>query len=159
MVSPPALVAWCLDSLTASGAGTRGLDVDLSLLTVIVPSRNRQDYLLRQIRYWAASSAYLIVVDGSTRPLDARVRSAVDNHGRMTYLHEQSSFAERLNLAAELIETPYSVMLGDDEFHLPSGLGASLSVLEPDETGTTSAPNSFMRYTLSAWRLTSSSPI
>jgi len=137
VVSPPALVAWCLDSLAASGTGARGLDVDLSLLTVVVPSRNRQDYLLRQIRYWAASSAYLIVVDGSTRPLDDRVRSAVDNHGRMTYLHEQSSFATRLNLASEHVVTPYAVMLGDDEFHLPTGLGASLSVLEenPDLVG------------------------
>ncbi|MBT4188941.1 MAG: TIGR00180 family glycosyltransferase [Gemmatimonadales bacterium] len=137
VVSPVALVAWCLDSLTAPGTGALGLDVDLSLLTVVVPSRNRQDYLLRQIRFWASSSASLIVVDGSIRPLDDRVRSAVDNHRRMTYLHEHSSFARRLNLAAALIETPYSVMLGDDEFHLPSGLGASLSVLEenPDLVG------------------------
>ncbi len=137
MVSPVALVAWCLDSLTAPGTGALGLDVDLSLLTVVVPSRNRQDYLLRQIRFWASSSASLIVVDGSIRPLDDRVRSAVDNHRRMTYLHEHSSFARRLNLAAALIETPYSVMLGDDEFHLPSGLGASLNVLEehPDLVG------------------------
>ena len=107
------------------------------MLTIVVPSRNRQDYLLRQIRFWASSSASLIVIDGSTRPLDDRVRSAVDDHRRLTYLHEQASFAERLNLAAGLIETPYSVMLGDDEFHLPSGLGASLSVLEehPDLVG------------------------
>ena len=137
MVKSPALVDWCLDSLAASGAGALGLDVDLSLLTVVVPSRNRQDYLLRQIRFWASSSASLVVVDGSTRPLDDRVRSAVDNHGRMTYLHEQSSFATRLNLASEHVVTPYAVMLGDDEFHLPSGLGASLSVLEenPDLVG------------------------
>ena len=137
MVKSPALVDWCLDSLAASGAGALGLDVDLSLLTVVVPSRNRQDYLLRQIRFWASSSASLVVVDGSTRPLDDRVRSAVDHHGRMTYLHEQSSFATRLNLASEYVVTPYAVMLGDDEFHLPSGLGASLSVLEenPDLVG------------------------
>ena len=113
MVSPPALVAWCLDSLAASDAGALGLDVDLSLLTVVVPSRNRQDYLLRQIRFWASSSASLIVVDGSVRPIDDLVRSAVANHRRLTYL------------------------LGDDEFHLPSGLGASLGVLEehPDLVG------------------------
>jgi glycosyltransferase domain-containing protein len=137
VVSPPALVAWCLDSLAASDAGALGLDVDLSLLTVVVPSRNRQDYLLRQIRFWASSSASLIVVDGSVRPIDDLVRSAVANHRRITYLHEHSSFAKRLNLAAGLIETPYSVMLGDDEFHLPSGLGASLGVLEehPDLVG------------------------
>ncbi|MEE3354492.1 MAG: TIGR00180 family glycosyltransferase [Actinomycetota bacterium] len=102
------------------------------MLTVVVPSMNRQDYLLRQIRYWASSSVSLIVVDGSTQPLDDRVRSAIGGHRRLTYLHEQSSFADRLNLASGLIETPYSVMLGDDEFHLPSGLCASLSVLEAD---------------------------
>jgi len=36
---------------------------------------------------------------------------------------------------------------------------ASLRVRLPEETGTTSAPRSFMRATLGAWRRTSSSPM
>jgi hypothetical protein len=42
--------------------------------------------------------------------------------------------ADRLRLAGGLIETPYAVMLGDDEFHLPAGLRASVETLEKDES-------------------------
>jgi hypothetical protein len=41
--------------------------------------------------------------------------------------------ADRLRLAGGLIETPYAVMLGDDEFHLPTGLSASVETLEKNE--------------------------
>jgi glycosyltransferase domain-containing protein len=128
---------WCLEALERhSGAGSE-LSGELSNLTVVVPSWQRQDYLLRQIRYWSASSASLVIVDGSRLPLPDRIRSAVEVHPRITYRHHFSSMADRLCLAGGLIESPYAVMLGDDEFHLPSGLGASLSVLEenPDLVG------------------------
>ena len=131
--SSRALIDWCLDSLTGPNSGMPDDEINLSKLTVVVPSRNRQDYLLRQLRYWYLSSARLIVVDGSTHPLGDRVRSAFDNHERMTYLHERSSLADRFNLVSGLIETPYAVMLGDDEFHVPTGLKASLDVLEENQ--------------------------
>ncbi len=96
----------------------------------MVPSRNRHDYLLRQLRYWSSSSAHLVIVDGSKSPLSDQIRSAVETHPSITYRHEASSFAERLSVAGTLIKTPYAVMLGDDEFHLPSGLRAAVGVLE-----------------------------
>ena len=100
------------------------------MLTVVVPSLDRQDYLLRQIRYWSSCSAHLVIVDGSRSPLSDQIRSAVETHPSITYRHEASSFAERLSVAGTLIKTPYAVMLGDDEFHLPSGLRAAVGVLE-----------------------------
>ena len=123
---PPTLTDWCLKSL--SGPIGRSLDpeVDLSMLTVVVPSFNRHDYLLRQIRFWASRSARLIIVDGSTLPIDGRIRSAVDAHPGMEYLHHPEGFVERVSLAAGLIETPYAGLLGDDEFHLETGLAAAL---------------------------------
>jgi len=123
------LVDWCLSSLTGPTGNRQSSEVDLSMLTVVVPSLDRQDYLLRQIRFWASSSADLIVIDGSTQPLDYRVRSAMEHHERMTYLHAQSSLSERLAMAAERIETPYTVLGADDEFHLQTGLSASLDIL------------------------------
>ncbi len=131
------LVDWCLDALSNPISDVPGTEVDLSMLTVVVPSLNRQSYLLRQIRFWSSYSARLTIVDGSNLPIDDKIKLAVDAHPRMTYLHYPTGIAERLNLASGLIDSPYAVMLGDDEFHLPTGLGASLSVLEehPDLVG------------------------
>ena len=131
------LVDWCLDALSNPISDVPGTEVDLSMLTVVVPSLNRQSYLLRQIRFWSSSSAHLVIVDGSSSPLSDRIRSAIETHSRITYRHVVSSLPDRLGLAGGLIKTPYAVMLGDDEFHLPTGLGASLSVLKenPDLVG------------------------
>lgn len=109
------------------------------MLTVVVPSLNRQAYLLRQLRYWSSSSAHLVIVDGSSSPLSDRVRLAIETHPRITYRHFASSLADRLGLAGGLVETPYAVMLGDDEFHLQTGLSASVAVLDenPDLVGCT----------------------
>src|SRR3970282_22290 len=40
-----------------------------------------------------------------------------------------------------------------------ASFSASVRVLDPEVTGTTVAPSSFMRYTLIAWRFMSSSPM
>ena len=128
-----AIEDWCLDALKRHLDTGSELSGELSDLTVVVPSWRRQDYLLRQIRYWSASSASLIIVDGSRLPLPDRIRSAVEAHPRITYWHDLSSMADRLCLAGGLIESPYAVMLGDDEFHLPAGLSASIRVLEDDQ--------------------------
>ena len=128
-----AIEDWCLDALKRHSDAGSELSGELSNLTVVVPSWQRQDYLLRQIRYWSASSASLVIVDGSGLPLPDRIRSAVEAHPRITYRHDLSSQVDRLRLAGGLIESPYAVMLGDDEFHLPAGLSASIRVLDDDQ--------------------------
>lgn len=125
-----ALEEWCLEALSDSIEDGSDSDTDLSMLTVVVPSLERQPYLMRQIRFWASKTARLVIVDGSGRPLDGRICTAIGEHPRITYVNQRSSWADRLNLASRHIETPYTVMLGDDEFHLPTGLSASLAVLE-----------------------------
>ena len=91
------LVDWCLDALSNPISDVPGTEVDLSMLTVVVPSLNRQSYLLRQIRFWSSYSARLTIVDGSNLPIDDKIKLAVDAHPRMTYLHYPTGFAERLN--------------------------------------------------------------
>ena len=128
-----AIEDWCLDALKRHSDAGSELSGELSNLTVVVPSWQRQDYLLRQIRHWSASSASLVIVDGSRLPLPDRIRSSVEAHPRITYRHEHSSFPERVAIAAEMMETPYAVMLGDDEFFLRTGLSACIDVLEHDQ--------------------------
>jgi|TARA_B100000315_G_scaffold159978_1_gene148506 hypothetical protein len=53
---------------------------------------------------------------------------------RITYRHERRPFHERLVTAGSLVSTKYAVMLGDDEFHFPSGLRTVIHELE-EESG------------------------
>ena len=123
---------WCLDGIRR----VELLSVDgdlLSDLTVVIPTWSRQDFVLRQLRFWSTSSARLIVVDGSDSALSDRVRSVVSDHPRLTYVHDRRSFADRLRIAGEQLSTKYAVMLGDDEFHLPSGLRSAVRILDEDQ--------------------------
>lgn len=128
--SPHALTDWCLEALRGSNDVMPMRNVDLSKLTIVVPSKCRQDYLLRQIRYWSATSARLIIVDGTSLPIPSQVRHEVNAHPQIEYHHIPASLSDRLHFAGRVIDTPYAVMLGDDEFHLPTGLAASIRVLE-----------------------------
>jgi glycosyltransferase domain-containing protein len=123
---------WCVDGLQR-GAPWMVDDDPLSDLTVIIPTWSRQDYVLRQFLFWSTSAVRLIVVDGSDTPLTDRVRSMVSDHPRFTYLHDPRSFAERLRYVGENLSTKYAVMLGDDEFHLPSGLRSAIRILDYEE--------------------------
>ena len=123
---------WCIDGLQRSEPWLVD-DDPLSDLTVIIPTWSRQDYVLRQFLFWSTSAVRLVVVDGSDTALPDRVRSMVSNHPRFTYVHDRRPFAERLCYAGEHLSTKYAVMLGDDEFHLPSGLRSAIRILEEEE--------------------------
>ena len=125
------VVDWCLDGLEEVSVDQVVGD-PLADLTVVVPTWERQDFVLRQLRYWAPSAARLVVVDGSDHPLPCRVRGAIDGMERITYRHERRPFHERLATAGSLVSTKYAVMLGDDEFHLLSGLRTVIRELEEE---------------------------
>ena len=102
----------------------------LSNLTVVIPSYNRQDFIIRQCAYWFGSSASIIIMDGSARPLDPITVAAITKFKNITYRHSTEDFWSRLNQAAKLIQTKYTVTCSDDECFLPSGLEDAVHFLE-----------------------------
>ena len=102
---------------------------DLSDITVVVPSFSRQNYLKRQALYWSQSNAQVLIVDGSPEAAD---RSFFDPFDNIRYLHSPTQLYDRLNQAAAAIETNFAVLLGDDEFHLFSGLWQAKKRLEEE---------------------------
>ncbi len=104
--------------------------LDLINLTVIIPSYGRQNYILRQIVYWVNTSAKILIIDGSKYPLDKEVIDELCLYENINYIHEQKSIHERLKIAANLIATPYSVLCGDDEFLIRSGVCSAIKKLE-----------------------------
>jgi glycosyltransferase domain-containing protein len=100
----------------------------LSKLTLIVPTFNRQDYALRNMRYWSNLRPVVHVLDGSQVAIpESKLVNFGDN---IHYHHLPFSVTERLKLGVDLVATEYSMLLGDDEFFIPSALEACIKELE-----------------------------
>ncbi len=100
------------------------------LLTIVIPTYNRHRLLNRALAYWAGVPVRVLVMDGGAQPLPEADQARMG--ARITYVHEPALLIQRLGRAGRLIETPFVTMIGDDEFHLHSGLGASVSALQDD---------------------------
>ncbi len=109
----------------------------LRKLTVVIPTFERQEYLLRAVLFWANSSASLIIVDGSQDSLPEEILGPISNLPNVKYIHEVSRVENRLSEAAKRINTEYAITMGDDEFHLKSGIVSAIKKLEeqPDAVG------------------------
>jgi glycosyltransferase domain-containing protein len=78
--------------------------------------------------YWSGLKATVYVIDGSPQAIP---QSKMDRlHCNINYMHAPISLYERLRCACDLIETDYCVLLGDDEFFLPSALESCILELE-----------------------------
>jgi glycosyltransferase domain-containing protein len=100
----------------------------LSKLTLVVPSYNRQDYILRNMRYWSGRGPTVHVIDGSAVAIQpVQLQGMAEN---VHYHHLPMSMYDRFRYSIDLIETDYCALLGDDEFFLPSALEACIKELE-----------------------------
>jgi glycosyltransferase domain-containing protein len=100
-------------------------------LTLVIPTYNRQRYALRNMRYWSGRSVTVHILDGSPRPISKEnLMTFGDN---VNYHHLPVTLHERFEIAVELVATEYSMMLGDDEFFIPSALESCLKELEIQE--------------------------
>ncbi len=104
----------------------------LGRLVIVTPSRNRQDFLVRQVASWGGTPVRLLLLDGSDEAVPGEARSLFDEHPNVDYRHEPVGWAERLTLAGREIDRPYAVLCGDDEFLMPAGLAAAIGSLDRD---------------------------
>lgn len=101
-----------------------------SLLTVVVCSFERPSELRQALSFLSHFRLRAIVVDGSKAALDPVWIDSIESNS-ITYVHEPSpSLLHRLSLAASLVETPYSVLMFDDEYFLPRALSRAVEFLE-----------------------------
>lgn len=110
-------------------------DENISLLhelSVVIPTFNRHEFVLRQLRYWSNTGAEVIIVDGSKEPL---AQHALNKFGfsNLIYLHAQDTFNERLKLAAKKITRTYAVHCSDDDFLLFSGIISCIKRLKSNK--------------------------
>ncbi len=81
------------------------------MITVVIPSRNRPQYLKRAIDYWGKSHWSVVIADGSTEPftelLPPNIRYFRDNG---------ESLPGRITRVLETLETEFAVLCADDDF-------------------------------------------
>jgi glycosyltransferase domain-containing protein len=102
--------------------------IDLSDLTIIIPSYNRHDYVIRNMSFWSSTNATVHVLDGSDNKLEKHI--SYNFSPNIHYHHYPVSFAERISKASALINTKYAVLLGDDDMFLKTGLRSCIDELE-----------------------------
>ena len=106
------------------------------MISILVPSRNRQDYLLRLLRFYyeVQFDGEIIIGDASDNSLETldqaeltRLRNRLD----LQYFHlKDSSVQITIRFMAEKAKGAYCVFCGDDDLILPSGLDVCRTFLE-----------------------------
>lgn len=111
-------------------------NVNISAITIIVPTINRSDFVLRLLRYYTDNrfSGCILLGDSSNDLHAARIQVAVRelrNRLSVTYV-DCRGLNDRLTLArlARAVATPYVVYMGDDDILIPSGLQRCIEFLE-----------------------------
>ena len=100
-------------------------------VTVLILSYERPEYLERTLCFLHEHKISTIVVDGSQKPIDTKKSMKFD---ALYYLHFPGyDYITRLKVGAEAVETKYVILLQDDGFIDPSGLGVAVRTLEADE--------------------------
>lgn len=91
--------------------------MDLSDVTLLILSHNRQHCLIKTLDFYTGTKLNLLVLDNSPSDLDQRFIPV-----NCRYFNSEESFANRSGQAAKLIQTPYTIIGADDEIYLPSAL-------------------------------------
>ena len=102
----------------------------MSKLTIVIPTYNRHKYVLRSIKYWSDRDVDVIIIDGSNSALEELSLKKLPSN--ISYHYLPIGFLERLEIASNLIKTKYSILLGDDEFFIPSALNSAIKSLDSD---------------------------
>jgi glycosyltransferase domain-containing protein len=103
---------------------------DFSELTLVFMTRNRTQFLMRNIKHWQGTLVSIIILDGSEIALS---NDLVNSFGaNVAYLHLPVSIEARLYKASNLIQTKYTLLAGDDDLFVQNGVSECISELERD---------------------------
>jgi len=116
--------------------------LNLRDLTIVIPTFNRQEFMMRQIAYWKNSGVSMIILDGSNTPIDKEFNKYFESDDKINYIYNTSSLTQRLSLASKFLNTRYTVYCTDDDFLLPFGLSKSIEALEKDNKAAASVGQS-----------------
>ena len=105
----------------------------LAKLTLVMPSYERQSFVIRSMKYWSNKNVKLVVLDGSKRPIKSSFLKTLNLNKNIYYKHSKSSFVKRLQKSTSLVKTKYVALIGDDEFYVPSALSKCIDELDKNK--------------------------
>ncbi len=102
------------------------------LLTVVLPTHNRHLQCASQLRFLRENGFDypIIVLDSSDQEQAAAVRATCRDVAEYRHFASHFRLVDKLVSAVGVIETPYVVLIPDDDIILPHAIERSLSVLE-----------------------------
>ncbi len=100
----------------------------LNKITIVLLTVNRRQYVLRNMKYWSGKDVTVHVLDGSEQGMPFKYFSTIKNN--IYYHHLPISLSERLAYVSSLITSQYTMLMGDDEFYIPSAIEACIDELE-----------------------------
>lgn len=108
----------------------------ISLLTMVIPTKDRRDFLQRLLRYYAGIGLHfqIIVADSSESDnrLSASFIETIDSILDITYKKYENTIPiiEKIQDSINQVESQYIVFCGDDDFLIPSTLRTAIDFLE-----------------------------
>jgi glycosyltransferase domain-containing protein len=103
---------------------TRRLD---EIITLLIPTHNRHDYLDRTLDYYSAAAFPVIIADSTHKVYDMKA----DRPAKLDYVHlPGETLNAKLELAMNRVNTPYTVMCADDDFLIFSALESCVKFLQ-----------------------------
>ncbi|MBB4266193.1 TIGR00180 family glycosyltransferase [Roseospira visakhapatnamensis] len=115
-------------------------------VTVLIPTLNRAEFVVRALAFYARGgfAGRIILGDSSTAPHAQLVQAAVERFADRLTIHLEPlpkdrypTLAECVQRMVDLVETPYMVMVPDDDLHMPGSLREAPDFLDahPDYVG------------------------
>jgi len=101
----------------------------LSEITIVILTRNRHSKLKKVIDYWSKIPVKLLIVDETK--VDLIISSKFTE---IKYINLRQPIRERMIFAANQIDTPYAILISDDELLIPSALITMLKELKNDSS-------------------------
>lgn len=101
------------------------MKVNLPSLQVVIFSRNRNEQLVESLRYWDKCGIQTLVLHNTQEPLNS-----FEIPNSTEYIVHQGPFAERCEIASQLLKYEYFIIASDDERYLPTALANMVMVLE-----------------------------
>ena len=111
------------------------------LLTIIIPTKDRPYLLNRSLYYYTKADfmTRIIVADSSNKALLNETKKICNKYSdRLTIdyfnVDVDTEISEKQHIAAEMVTTPYLLLIGDDDFPLKSTIEDILIELEKDKS-------------------------
>jgi len=115
--------------------------MNLSDLTIIIPTINRPSMLRRTLAYYVRSdiSSKIILADSSneeSKNLNNDIMRDFSNKLEIEYfhVHQDTSVMKKISIATDMVDTEYVLTIGDDDYLLKSSLLSVMNELDKDRS-------------------------